>query len=331
MEQKNTFPRWRGFNLPNMFSYYSARDFEEEDFKWISEWGFNFARIPLNYRLWTEENDIHKIKEDILRKIDLVGEWGEKYGIHTCINFHRAPGYCVNNELPEKFNLWKDEEAVNAFCYHWGIFAERYKGISSEILSFNLVNEPPHPSEEIMTREDHERVIRKAVNHLRRIDPERLLIIDGISFGNEPLFELSDLAVGQSCRGYLPMGLTHYKASWVGGENWPEPVWPGAWHYGESWDRKKLEEHYAQWAALKDRGVGVHCGEVGAFKFTPHNVVLAWMKDLLEILSERDIGFALWNFKGPFGILDSEREDVEYEDWQGHKLDKKMLSLLQAY
>ena len=53
-----------------------------------------------------------------------------------------------------------------------------------------------------------------------------------------PFFELSDLAVGQSCRGYLPMGLTHYKASWVGGENWPEPVWPGAWHYGESWDRK---------------------------------------------------------------------------------------------
>ncbi|HPU08214.1 MAG TPA: endoglucanase, partial [Candidatus Atribacteria bacterium] len=50
-----------------------------------------------------------------------------------------------------------------------------------------------------------------------------------------------------------------------------------------------------------------------------------------KILSERDIGFALWNFKGPFGILDSEREDVEYEDWQGQKLDRKMLSLLQAY
>jgi len=331
MEKKNTFSRWRGFNLPNMFSHYDAKDFEEEDFKWISEWGFNFVRIPLNYRLWTEEDDIYEIKEDVLKKIDLVIEWGEKYGIHTCINFHRAPGYCVNDELSEKFNLWKDEEAVDAFCYHWGIFAERYRDISSDTLSFNLVNEPPHPSEEVMTREDHERVIRKAVNHLRKIDPERLLIIDGISFGNEPLFELSDLAVGQSCRGYLPMGLTHYKASWVGGENWPEPVWPGAWHYGETWDRKKLEEHYTRWAALKDRGVGVHCGEAGAFKFTPHNVVLAWMKDLLEVLSERDIGFALWNFKGPFGILDSEREDVEYEDWQDHKLDRKMLSLLQAY
>ncbi len=78
-------------------------------------------------------------------------------------------------------------------------------------------------------------------------------------------------------------------------------------------------------------GIGVHCGEAGAYKFTPHKVVLAWLRDLLEILKERDIGFALWNFKGPFGILDSDREDVDYEDWYGHKLDREMLKLLQEY
>ncbi len=47
---KNVIPRWRGFNLPNLFSYYHYKDFEEEDFKWISDWGFDFVRIPLNYR-----------------------------------------------------------------------------------------------------------------------------------------------------------------------------------------------------------------------------------------------------------------------------------------
>ncbi|MGB4645277.1 MAG: glycoside hydrolase family 5 protein [Dictyoglomaceae bacterium] len=330
MRGKNPIPRWRGFNLPNMFSYHYARDFEEEDFKWISEWGFDFVRIPLNYRLWIDGDDVHKIKEEVLKKIDEVVEWGQKYKIHVCLNFHRAPGYCVNNDLSEKFNLWKDDEALNAFCYHWGIFTKRYRGISSKDLSFNLINEPPNPSERGMSREDHERVIRRTVDHIRNIDPGRFIIIDGISYGNEPLPELSNLLVAQSCRGYLPMGLTHYKASWVGGENWPKPTWPLAWHYGESWDRRRLEEHYDRWASLMEKGIGVHCGEAGAFKYTPHNVVLSWMKDLLEILKERDIGFALWNFKGPFGILDSEREDVEYEDWYGHKLDKKMLNLLQG-
>lgn len=328
---KNVIPRWRGFNLPNLFSYYHYKDFEEEDFKWISDWGFDFVRIPLNYRFWIKDDDVYDIKEEFFEKIDKVISWGQKYHIHVCLNFHRGPGYSVNQELKEKFNLWKDEEALNAFCYHWGYFAERYKGISSKDLSFNLINEPPHISDEIMTRADHERVIRKTVDFIRKIDNERLIIIDGISYGNEPLPELSDLKVVQSCRGYLPMGLTHYKASWVGGENWPEPKWPGAWHYGEYWDRGKLEKHYDRWASLMDKGVGVHCGEMGAFKYTPHKVVLSWMRDLLEILKERDIGYALWNFKGPFGILDSEREDVEYEDWYGHKLDREMLRLLQEF
>jgi hypothetical protein len=31
------------------------------------------------------------------------------------------------------------------------------------------------------------------------------------------------------------------------------------------------------------------------------------------------------------GILDSGRTDVKYEDYQGHKLDRKMLDLLQRY
>jgi endoglucanase len=328
---KNVIPRWKGFNLTNMFLFHLAKDFDEEDFKWISEWGFNFVRIPLCYRLWIEDDNVYKIKEEILEKIDKVVAWGQKYNIHVSLNFHRAPGYCVNNEFTEKFNLWRDESALDAFCFHWGIFAKRYKRVSSKYLSFNLVNEPLHPSPEVMTREDHNRVIRRTVEYIRNIDSERLIIIDGISYGNSPLPELSDLNVVQSCRGYLPMGLTHYKANWVGGENWPEPKWPGAWHYGEIWDREKLERHYDEWAKLIGMGVGVHCGEAGAYKFTPHKVVIAWLRDLLEILKERDIGFALWNFKGPFGILDSDRSDVEYEDWYGHKLDREMLKLLQEY
>jgi hypothetical protein len=35
--------------------------------------------------------------------------------------------------------------------------------------------------------------------------------------------------------------------------------------------------------------------------------------------------------RGTFGILDSERSDVVYEDWHGHKLDRALLELLQRY
>ena len=42
-------------------------------------------------------------------------------------------------------------------------------------------------------------------------------------------------------------------------------------------------------------------------------------------------GWAMWNFRGSFGVLDSGRDDVEYEDWHGRKLDRKLLTLLQKH
>jgi len=59
--------------------------------------------------------------------------------------------------------------------------------------------------------------------------------------------------------------------------------------------------------------------------------VLAWLRDVLEILTSHNIGWAIWNFRGSFGIIDSGREDVQYEDFHGHKLDRKLLALLQEF
>jgi hypothetical protein len=57
-------------------------------------------------------------------------------------------------------------------------------------------------------------------------------------------------------------------------------------------------------------------------------VFLAWFGDVVDILSTNGIGLALWNFRGDFGILDSGRADVDYEEWYGHKLDRKLLDLI---
>jgi endoglucanase len=72
-------------------------------------------------------------------------------------------------------------------------------------------------------------------------------------------------------------------------------------------------------------------GEFGAYNHTPHPIVLAWMEDNLKLWQEKGLGWALWNFKGAFGVLDSGRKDVVYEDFHGHKLDRAMLELLLKY
>ncbi|HOF88771.1 MAG TPA: cellulase family glycosylhydrolase, partial [Armatimonadota bacterium] len=255
---------------------------------------------------------------------------GRRHGVHVCINLHRAPGYCVNPPA-EPRSLWRDADALAAFIYQWEAFARRYRGIPSSQVSFDLVNEPPAPNE-TMTRAEHERVMRATVAAIRAVDPDRLIILDGLSWGNDPAPELADLPAARSCRAYAPFGISHYKASWANGERFPPPAWPGGWNFDDApWDRARLEAHYAPWAELAARGVGVHCGEGGAYLHTPHDVLLRWFRDVLEILTGHNIGWALWNFRGAFGILDSNRADVAYEDWHGHALDRAYLELLREF
>jgi endoglucanase len=331
MTTQTILPRWRGFNLLDAFTTRSDGNFHEDDFRWIADWGFNFVRIPACYTLWIENNDAYQLHEPMLEKMDRVVQLGQKYGIHVCLNFHRGPGYSVNGERKEPYNLWKDEQALRAFCFHWVTFARRYQGILSSQLSFNLINEPANEQYDGMTRADHERVVRQTTAAIREVDPDRLIIADGTNWGNTVLPELADLKIAQACRAYIPMNVSHYKARWVNGENWPEPSWPGTMNDGIYWDRARLEAHYQPWAELARQGVGVLCGEGGAFSFTPHKVVLAWLRDVLEILTSYNIGLALWEFRGSFGILDSHRQDVGYEDWQGHKLDRPLLELLKEF
>ncbi len=336
---KNPLPRWRGFNLLEKFSTNKTSKigkinspnphFQETDFQWIADLGFDFVRLPMTYRCWSSPDRWLDMDETILEHVDNAIELGQRYGIHVCLNLHRAPGYCVSPP-PEPRSLWRDADALEACCHHWRAFAKRYAGISSGQLSFDLLNEPPKPSDD-MTRAEHERVIRALTAAIRNINPERLIIADGLCWGNEPIPELADLGIAQSCRAYLPMGISHYRASWVNGDKFPAPQWPGGDHYGQRWDKSVLEKHYGKWAQLIAQGVGVHCGEGGCFHETPHAVFLSWFRDVLEILHGLGIGYALWNFRGSFGILDSDRKDVVYTEWHGHRLDSELLTLLQQH
>ena len=337
---QTVLPRWRGFNLTEMCGTRSGV-FVEDDFRWIAELGFDFVRLPLNYRMWTDEQDVYQVREPALDRLDSAVALALENGLHVSINFHRAPGYCVNGP-EEPFNLWKDEEALAVFLFHWELIAKRFRHVSGKHLSLNPVNEPKKVTDK-MSRADYERVMRAFVGRVRAIDPDRLIIIDGLRWGQTPLPELMDLGAAQSCRCYWPHSLSHYKVPGIAPENPLPASWPCTGYspsgdaVGEPgtpatvWDRARLEAHYAPWAELARSGAGVHCGEGGCFKHTPHDVFLRWFTDVLEILTGYGIGYALWNFRGSFGVLDSEREDVAYEDWHGHKLDRKLLELLQRF
>jgi endoglucanase len=358
-----SIPRWRGFNLLEKFIVTSSNDpFRESDFEMMAELGFDFVRLPMSYWCWSDPNDWKKLDEKILKEIDQAVEFGKQYGIHVNINFHRAPGFSVDRSAREPFNLWLDEEAQQAFDYHWSHFAERYKGMPNRNVSFNLVNEPASLDFERtkpLSHEQYASVARRVVNAIRSVDPDRLIISDGMWWGREPVPELADLNIVQSTRGYEPSQITHYLASWVdGADKWPLPSWPfvpelstelrylsdemnqyyrnklDEWGIplGMEWNKDRIRKQMIEpWQKLQDMGVSVHVGEFGAYNRTPHDVVLAWMREMMSQWKEAGWGWAMWNFRGGFGILDSERKDVKYEDFKGHKLDRRMLELIKEF
>ena len=119
-------PRWRGFNLLEKFTKREGGNppFAEADFQMMADWGFDFARLPMSYLCWVG-NDWMDIREEELKHIDQAVEFGRQYGVHVNLNFHRAPGYCVNPPK-EALDLWTDEKALAVCAYHWGYFAKRY-------------------------------------------------------------------------------------------------------------------------------------------------------------------------------------------------------------
>ena len=211
------------------------------------------------------------------------------------------------------------------------MFAKRYKGIPSTRLSFDLINEPPFLKED--TR--HVEVVTALVKGIREEDPTRLIVADGKDIGKLPIMGIADLGVVQSTRGYDPKSVSHYTATWVPKnefQTFNEPTWPLKADDGTIWDKAMLRAQCIDtWKPLMAKGVPVHVGEWGCLNKTPHNVAIAWMTDLLSLWKEVGWGYAMWNLRGPFGILDSAREDVEYEDYKGHKLDRKMLELMKEY
>jgi len=475
---------WKGFNLLNMF-YMGGREtdapFNEKEFKMISEWGFNFVRIPIDYRILIKYGNWNSMNESAMRRLDKAIEYGIKYDIHVCLNLHRAPGYTVASPR-EKVNLWTDEKPQEAFARIWGYIAKRYRNVPREYLSFNFINEPSGIDEK--TYAD---VLKKAADEIRSYSPDRVLIADGLEYGVIPSNLIKELGITQATRGYSPFSLTHYKADWVeSSDNMPLPQWPafqlpkylygfskneirsvyriehdfktayaldvnigtvsdkarlvvkadgkviydrlfksgagkGEWEksvYAREWDiyqnifnkdygidipkgaslitlevtdgdwmtindlkfspageaavnitdgsfsvtpnvvdwgalipyikidsngriiidnahiqnREWLKNTYLKpWSELVKSGGGAIVGEWGAHNRTPHDVVLRWMEDCLINFKEADMGWALWNLSGSFGVLNSGRGDVSYEDFNGYKLDRKMLELLRKY
>jgi endoglucanase len=324
-------PRY-GFNFQWMYIFEPGRQPDppnERALDFMARHGFDFVRIANDYRFWTRDFDYLHPNESILSHFDRYLEATRSRGLHLSLNFHRAPGYCINWPEIERDNLWTDIIAQDGFVFQWETMARRFKGVSSEWLSFDLINEPPNVGQYGLTREGHAALIRRTVAAIRAVDPERAIVIDGLGGGHLPMPELADLGVVHSGRGYQPMSVSHYKANWwKPGPTLPPPTYPNCEWDEKLWNRDALRDFYGPWREVQAKGVTVHIGEFGCYNQTPNDVALRWFGDLFALYREFGWGYGMWNFDGAFGIVDHGRPGARWEEADGFRVDRDLLELM---
>lgn len=292
----------------------------------LSEEGFNFVRLPTDYRYFISDESTFSPDENNLEILDTYIKECADRGLHFNFCLHRAPGYCINRPY-SKENLWQSEKMQDRFVTLWQRFAERYRNVPAEVLSFDLVNEPNAMPSNPGTEEDYARLARRTVEAIRKISPHRPITADGFHVGNKPVLSLSDLDLTQSGRGYFPMQISHYEASWVKSDGWPPPTYPLI--LGEKTvDRAAIAEFYTPWREAEKQGVRVHIGECGCHNRTPQDVAVAWLRDLIGVYDDFGWGYALWNFEESFGILENGRPDERCEDYRGFRVNREFLEIM---
>src|SRR5262245_32467005 len=97
-------PRY-GFNFQWMFWWEEGKvpaPPDERALDFLAAHGFDFVRIPASYWFWTHAFDYFRPNEAVLAQIDGYLAACQARGLHMCLNLHRAPGYCINDNELEK-------------------------------------------------------------------------------------------------------------------------------------------------------------------------------------------------------------------------------------
>lgn len=320
-----------GINLSGWFGGsgdLSAQHFESftsaADLKLIHEMGFDAVRIGIDPSLIARHGRLEPVNPQALAAIDRA--------VEEALSEHLAVMLCVFPTDDYKRNL-TTERGVDDFVDLWRILAAHFAGFDHEHVFYELMNEPevtdPYRWMGIQARVDEA---------IRQIDGEHTIIATAANYsGLRDLLQLEplrDANVIYNFHFYEPYQFTHQGASW-GTDEWvyyksiPYPATaetlaaqmkaiPGdlarydLFLYGaEGWSREAIAARIAFAAAwARERKVPLICNEFGAYRDTADAASRTrWIGDVRAALEGNHIGWAMWDYRGNFGVVT--RSDTE--------------------
>jgi endoglucanase len=148
----------------------------EADIDRIKAMGFNSVRVPIHWKLFTDES------AEGFRLMDRLVEWARKDHVYVIIDMHCAPGGQTGTNIDDSYGypwLYLSPEAQQQTIAIWRRIAAHYSR-EPIVLGYDLLNEPiPHFPQLQRFNSDLEPLYRRIAAAVREVDRNHVLILGG--------------------------------------------------------------------------------------------------------------------------------------------------------
>jgi aryl-phospho-beta-D-glucosidase BglC (GH1 family) len=318
-----------GINLSEWFAQvYDPKGYTKEHFEnWttsadialIKAAGFDHVRLSVNPQAMMDAANRQNGTAEYFGFLDAAVKMILDAGLAVEIDMHPDSDF--------KARLAKDDDFIEPFAEYWRTVARHYSSWDPERVFFEILNEP-----EMRDPYRWYGVESKLAAAIRQGAPAHTILAAGAKWDDDDdmllLEPLRDPNIIYVFHFYEPHIFTHQGATWgayywhwLKGLHYPSSpdnaaqvaaTVPEAVHrldvvrYGQDhWDASRVEAEInqaADWA--KQRGVPLVCNEFGVYRaFSEPQDRAAWLKDVRTSLERHNIGWAMWDYSGGFGVV----------------------------
>jgi aryl-phospho-beta-D-glucosidase BglC (GH1 family) len=318
----------RGINASGWFAQhagdYSAawtdKYTDSQDIALIAKMGFDNVRLSVDatpLEGWPRGAD--GLNSEFLARLDKAVDTMLADGLAVTIDVHPESAY--------KLRVKTTDDGVDRFVMLWRRLAAHYAGRDPERVFFEIMNEP-----EVNDPYRWAGIQARVAAAIREVAPRQTIIATGGNWSDIvdllKLHPLEDGNVIYNFHFYDPHQFTHQGAGW--GAAWwvyehgiPYPATESSMaelvkevpdlpnryemenYWLDHWDGHRIRlliDEGAAWGKMN--GVPLICNEFGVFRDHSEPASRnAWIKDVRTALEADGIGWAMWDYRGNFGVV----------------------------
>lgn len=323
-----TFPIRRGVNIGGWLSQRKGRLedragwFTRDDVARAADLGFDHLRLPIDEtQFWDEDGNREPVAWDLLNR---CLDWCREADLRAVVDLHILRCHYFN--APER-PLFTEAKWPGVFANLWRDLSKGLRERPNDWVAYELMNEPVADDPE-----DWNRVYPAAYEAIREAEPERTIILGSNEWSQARTMAVLRVPEGDphlvlTYHYYNSMLITHYQARFVDAcARLEAPIrYPGIPIAAEDYARLDPETRAmaAKWnlycgpemmaaemrTPLEVRartGLPLYCGEFGVIGNAPGSVRAAWLRDLVRTCETLGVAWAVWTWKGGFGMYDAD-------------------------